>query len=44
MVVKTPNGKYLAILGALEPAVKKKHEKDLIKILASLKPAAKFGK
>jgi hypothetical protein len=44
MVVKTPNGKYLAILGVLEPAVKKKHEKDLLKILGSLKAAKKDGK
>ncbi|MEO8703834.1 MAG: hypothetical protein ABI867_27535 [Kofleriaceae bacterium] len=44
MVVKTPSGKYLAIFGVLEPAVKKKHEANLVKILASLKAAPKQGK
>lgn len=46
LVVKTPNGKYLAVFGVLEPAVKKTHEANLVKILASLKaakPAGKFG-
>jgi hypothetical protein len=44
MVVKTPSGKYLAIFGVLEPAVKKKHEANLVKILGSLKAAPKQGK
>lgn len=47
LVVKTPTGKYLAVFGVLEPAVKKKHEANLVKILGSLKkakPAGKFGK
>jgi hypothetical protein len=45
LVVKTPAKKYLAVFGVIEPAVKKKHEANLVKILGSLKPvkAGKFG-
>ena len=41
MIVKTLTGKYLTVFGVLEASVKKKHEANLVKILASLKPVKK---
>jgi hypothetical protein len=44
LILKTPAKKFLTVFGVLETSVKKQHEPALVKILASLKPTAKFGK
>jgi hypothetical protein len=44
LIIKTPTGKYLTVLGVVEADKRKRHEPDLRKILASLAPMKKFGK